>query len=47
MMKDLEISGYYLLNVLKKHIASETSEDVISENLQFNIPAIINNYIPL
>jgi hypothetical protein len=47
MMKDGDISGSYLLNVIKKHISSETSDSVIAENLQHNIPAIINNYIPL
>lgn len=47
MMKDLDISGSYLLQLLKKHLPLETSESVISENLQYNIPSIINFYIPL
>lgn len=47
MMKDGDISGSYLLNILKNHIYRETSESVISDNLQHNIPAIIANYIPI
>ena len=29
MMKEGDISGYYLLRLLKKHLPDETSEDVI------------------
>ena len=47
MMKDGEISGAQFLHMLKKHLITETSDSVIAENLQFNIPAIIKNYIPL
>lgn len=47
MMKDGDISGARFLNILKKHLPNENSEDVISENLQFNIPAIIRSYIPI
>ena len=47
MMKDGDISGAQFLNILKKNLPFETSEDVISENLQYNIPAIIKLYLPV
>lgn len=47
MMKDGELSGAHFLDMLKKHLINETSDSVIAENLQYNIPAIIKNYIPL
>lgn len=46
-MKDGDISGAQFLSMLKKHIITETSDSVLSENLMHNIPAIIKNYIPL
>jgi hypothetical protein len=47
MMKDGELAGAHFLDMLKKHLINETSDSVIAENLQFNIPVIIKNYIPL
>ena len=45
-MKNLELSGVYFLKLLKAHLPQERSEDVIGENLQFNVPSIINRYLP-
>ena len=45
-MKLLEVSGYWFLEFLKNHIPKETGEDVIADCLQYNVPAIINRYIP-
>lgn len=47
MMKDGELPGAHFLDMLKKHLVHETSDSVIAENLQYNIPAIIKNYMPL
>jgi hypothetical protein len=47
MMKDGDISGAQFLSILKKHLPLETSDSVISENLQRNVPQVLKNYIPL
>lgn len=33
--------------MLKRNLINEDSDSVIADNLQFNLPAIIKNYIPL
>ena len=47
MMKDGDISGAQYLDIITNNILDEESEDVISENFQYNIPATINSMIPL
>ena len=47
MMKDGDISGAWFLEVIRKHLPNETSDSVIADNLNFNIPATLKNYIPL
>lgn len=45
-MTMLEVSGLWFLEFLKHHLPFETGEDVIADNLQYNVPSIINRYIP-
>lgn len=47
MMKDGDISGAQLLEILKRHLPNETSDSVIGDNLQWNIPVILKNYLPI
>ncbi len=46
MMKDGDISGAQFFDIIKRNLVNETSDSVISDNLQWNIPAVIKGYIP-
>ena len=47
MMKDGDISGAQFIGIIRRNLATETSDSVISDNLQWNIPAVIKGYIPI
>lgn len=47
MMKDGDISGYQFIEISINNLIHEEAEDVISETIQYNIPAAINDMIPI